>query len=483
MTVVRLSLLVGSALLALGACAPKAPPPVTPEPTADFGNNPYCPNGVLLCSALPGEQIPVPQGCASFDQQCSRDFQSWQNFVSLNWPGKILPSPGLGIPIVVPDSSASVGGAGDRVWELWMDPDSVFLPGAVEPTWAPGGSAPVNCGRPLAAGAKGLLGRLAKAAISFDLERDAFFTATIGQPLIDQNLNFVVFEIRMNQQEVGWVTDNRLYQRETVRDLKTTLNLPGDAIETKAAWRILPANMPEAQKNRYYRRMATIVLDPSHVQGATGPAPVCLERELGLIGLHIRHQGLWSTFEQVDNVTASVPGITPTLYNPTCSTCATNVPPKDPSGNPIPPANYKWSLTGPSAQLYRNFPNVPAQITYAPGQGEYINSNLNIFWQRKVLIGTVWANYRLITTNWIEELSSQPVPALNTSLEPFVPPVTTLPQACIDCHKAFATVGKAGVGQTFLPFRACPVHAKPGEKLPPNCLIGGFETLAAGAVR
>lgn len=472
----RRSLLALAGLLALTACAPKqAEPPAAPTP--GFSTNPYCPAGVLLCSALPTEQILLPPGCASSDQQCARDFWSWQNFVSLNWPGKIVDAP-EGVQIVEPDPSASAGGPGSRVWELWMDPDSVFLPGAVKPSWQPGQQPPTPCNQPGASG-RTLTGRLAKATVSFvDLDPDSFFTATVNQPLLDQSMNFVVFEIRMNQEEVGWVVDNSLYQQETVLGLTQSLTLPTPAIESKAAWRILPADMPEAQKNRYYRQMANIVLDPDHVEGG-GSGPVCLSRELGLIGLHIRHNGLWSTFEQVDNVTASS-GITPTLFNPACPSCPTNLPPTDKSGKPIPSDDYKWSLTGPSASLYQGFPNVPAQITRAPGQDQFIDVPLNHFFQSQVLTGTVWSNYMLITTNWIElPPVSQPIPTLNTSLEPFIPSVPSLPQACINCHELAVNSHKAALGQSFLPFRACPEKPRLGQTLPPNCLPGEVDTLAS----
>lgn len=479
MDVARVRSCLACVLLVAAACGGKrdglgASPP---RATAGFGNNPYCAAGQLLCPTVPGDEILLPQGCQDFDQQCARDFQSWQIFAALSWPGKIVPTPG-GVSVVEADPAAKVGDGGDRVWELWMDPDAVFLPGAVKPQWTPGQGAPVKC--PQGATGKAMVGRLAKASVAFDLDPDDFFTATVEQPLIDQDLNYVVFEIRLNQAEVGWVVDNTLYQREVVDGLTRNLVLPSDAIETKAAWRILPDDMPEAQKARYYRQRATIVLDAAHVEGGGSGGPVCIQRELGLIGLHIRHASLWSTFEQIDNVDAHG-DVPPTLNDPGCQTCATNVAPTDKSGKPIPSADYKWRLEGPSAGALQGFPNVPAQITLAPGQAEFINAALNTWWQETVLAGTVWANYRLITTNWIENESSQPRPSLNTSLEPFLPSNPSLPNACIDCHKFAQNGNKAELGLSFMPFRACPAKPQPAQKLPANCLLGGINTLARHA--
>ncbi|HET9765911.1 MAG TPA: hypothetical protein VFS60_03630 [Thermoanaerobaculia bacterium] len=453
-----------------GATAPTPTPGVTAVP-AGFSTNPYCTTGVL-CSTLPQDILPTP-GCDMANQQCSRDFWSWQTFVSLNWPGTVT-----GDKVVRPDPRLPVSGPGNRVWELWMDPDSVFLPNAVTPVWTPDQSLPHPC----AAGSSGraIVGRLAKASVALGkVDPNNFFEATIHQPLIDQNLEFVLFEIRMSQKEVEWVVTNNLYQQEAVNALKTSLQFPDDAIEAKAAWRILPASMPAAQKARYYREAATIILDPQHVEGG-GTGPVCISRELGLVGLHIRsgRNGFWSTFEQIDNVTANGPGFQPTFNNPACPTCKVNFPPTYPGGRPIFSDEYKWKLNGPSAGLYKGFPNVPAQIARAPHQDEYINKVLNAWWQQSVLKGTVWANYMLITTNWIELASSQPSPALNTALEPYIPRATQFPQTCIECHRMAKNGNNAALGESFMPFRACPKKPMPGQTLPPNCVLGAVDTLA-----
>jgi hypothetical protein len=140
---------------------PESPPTATP---AGFSTNPYCPPGQVLCSTLPGDDILVPPGCLSSDQQCSRDFWSWQGFVSLNWPGRIVNAP-EGVQIVEPDTRKTPGDGGRRVWELWMDPDAVFLPKAVKPQWIPGKSPPLPCNP---GEGRALVGRLAKASVAFD---------------------------------------------------------------------------------------------------------------------------------------------------------------------------------------------------------------------------------------------------------------------------------------------------------------------------
>ncbi|MEO1085367.1 MAG: hypothetical protein AAFY88_14100, partial [Acidobacteriota bacterium] len=174
-TSLRLCHLAGAALLlalTLAGCQPAGDDPASETPpaaggdvAATFGTNPYCPDGTPLCSALPGQTIKTPEGCLESDQQCARDFYSWQGFVSLNWPGTVDGSS------VQPDPSANPGGPGDRVWEMWMDPNAVFLPNAEKPTWTPEAGPPsVTCASD---DARAVIGRTAKASVAFqDLETD-----------------------------------------------------------------------------------------------------------------------------------------------------------------------------------------------------------------------------------------------------------------------------------------------------------------------
>ncbi|HZN04671.1 MAG TPA: hypothetical protein VFD06_13895, partial [Candidatus Polarisedimenticolia bacterium] len=72
-----------------------------------------------------------------------------------------------------------------------------------------------------------------------------------------------------------------------------------------------------------------------------------------------------------------------------------------------------------------------------------------------------------------------PIPALNTALEPYIPAIKTFPQACIECHKLALNNNGAALGESFLPFRACPEKPQPGQQLPANCTPGKVNTLAA----
>ena len=83
-------------------------------------------------------------------------------------------------------------------------------------------------------------------------------------------------------------------------------DLPVGSIAVKAAWRPLNAADTPAVRARYY-----VVADANIVDVAKTLAAghvVCSKSDVALVGLHIvirtkdRPQGLWSTFEHVDNV-------------------------------------------------------------------------------------------------------------------------------------------------------------------------------------
>src|SRR4029077_9459797 len=73
-----------------------------------------------------------------------------------------------------------------------------------------------------------------------------------------------------------------------------------------AAWRLLTAADTPAARSRYYVVENANVVDVRKTLAAT--RVVCSKSDIALVGLHIvirtkdRPQGLWSTFEHVDNV-------------------------------------------------------------------------------------------------------------------------------------------------------------------------------------
>ena len=82
--------------------------------------------------------------------------------------------------------------------------------------------------------------------------------------------------------------------------------LPVGSIAVKAAWRLLTAADTPAVRARYYVVENADVVDVAKTLAAG--RVVCSKSDVALVGLHIvirtkyRPQGLWSTFEHVDNV-------------------------------------------------------------------------------------------------------------------------------------------------------------------------------------
>ncbi len=162
----------------------------------------------------------------------------------------------------------------------------------------------------------------------------------------------------------------------------------------------------------------------------------------GLVGLHIvtrtvsAPQWIWATFEHVDNA----PDVGETKLAPHYNF-------NDPTA-PQPAAGFGYQP--PLGQQPVANPT-PTQITQVLN-----NTNINSPWtaclnatMQAELKGTVWANYRLVTTQW-------PTPG-SPNGQPFIPAnltnstMETYTQkfgSCMGCHTAAQTSGTMSNGQT-----------------------------------
>jgi hypothetical protein len=207
------------------------------------------------------------------------------------------------------------------------------------------------------------------------------------------------------------------------------------ALEVKAAWRVLDPANDKAIIPRYYTQTGYFLQQ----DGTTCQGPALF----GLIGLHILRltpttpaTWFWSTFEQVDNVTAPPGGAPATLAaantpNGSC-TSQYNIAPSVPGGN-IP-----WTGT--------NTPVNVCQVTNIASTVQQINTT----WQGN-LAGTVWVNYQLIDTinpsvpggpAYPIHISATTVNTnimANTTMETYLQGIGAgKGQSCMDCH-SFAT--------------------------------------------
>jgi hypothetical protein len=170
-------------------------------------------------------------------------------------------------------------------------------------------------------------------------------TEAFGGPLVDQNGNWVRFQMRVNHEEFDYIYKNGLYSLDdqisfSHRPDNNHVELPLNegsskhgAMEIKLAWKELGTG---DDPNRFFtRKLSAQVSEPLGPDGKPAKPRKFLA---GLVGMHIamRTQSspewIWATFEQIDNVPdPDHPVAHPSFYNPH--------PSKPLPENQLPPAN------------------------------------------------------------------------------------------------------------------------------------------------
>ncbi|MEM7186279.1 MAG: hypothetical protein AAF466_06440 [Bacteroidota bacterium] len=311
-------------------------------------------------------------------KQVQADIYSWQSFIALNWPANMA-----NCTADTTDGTSILSGKGPVVWETYLTSDQVFVPeGSTPDAWCTSDLSrhPEKVqALALKTGVKRILHTTAKSPHSLD--------QASGGPLVDQNGRFVRYEVRMNQDEYNYIMRDTLWSKKGQQSFigqGKTVDFPSGnnsgvegAIEIKAAWKVIGEG---DDPSRFYTIQA-IVYNDNELDPSPGPNPVTL----GLVGLHIAHKindqknWVWSTFEQIDNLTKS-------FNNPACDTCAVN--------QPLPGQNQKEldSLGNPNYN--------PTQVTRVNAINDKAVDSLNTVYQKK-LEGSLWANYKLISTQWL----------------------------------------------------------------------------------
>ena len=419
--------------------------------TAESSGN-FCDSTVSdnLCSVIPIDvhevfSIGYLSNLDSAAQQPIDTF-SWKTFVALNWPAD---SAGHPIGTSIGDSPNA-----PRVWEHYKDPAEIF-------------------GHPV----QGLVLRLGSAkqsgqkffymdskaphpllsANTVDLRKLNGFKEADGHPLIDRNLNFVLYEIKMNPIESKFVVDSNLNTYQGIYKYasgnKNAINLPASdvttknvgSMEIKASWRLLVPALGD-DTTRYYCRKATIYIDSAHTRNHQ---PLILTNvQVGLVGMHIirktnklAQKELWSTFEHVDNVPDNLQeaqdnGKRWSFYNDSCLNCMPNDTPVTLAGDngqyiweTKMPYAHKYGVKAPSQAITDSFGTQAVRVYPIYKYTEMINK----VWQAK-LQGTVWANYRLIGSQWFKSTGpnspTAPNNLANTTLETYI----QVDASCIGCH-------------------------------------------------
>jgi hypothetical protein len=446
-----LALLIQAGLTAAWA---QTPPPLTcsnadPPPGLSFP---------AVSPTLPFDAT-FPSGSDETTDQVQQAFDifSWASFVALNWPSN--PD---GTPMDGPITSNPTA---PRVWEAYIDATGVFkAQGAPPDPWG-GTNAFLASVAPnheqgqkvLFASSKDVLGEVFQAG---------FGTQQLP-PIADLNGEYVFYEIHLNKIEYDYIVSKTLYSQDgqtaflKANPISFTQGSNSTesygAIEVKAAWKLLG---PGDDPTQFYTVVATLI-DP--VTGDQIP-----DMTMGLVGLHIitwtssaspgtgsPSQGVWSTFEHVANAPDAPP------------------PPFD-AGAPVEPlaGNY-FNFNNPTeSQPPNGYLNKPTNNTPVPNpQPTQItrvvnNVCINGAWTQALnakmqaeLAGTVWANYRLVTTQW--PAGSGPAPQgcaafgvfcpgnlTNTTMETYVQNVK-FSGSCMNCHNSAQTAGTPQASANF----------------------------------
>ncbi|HZP65758.1 MAG TPA: hypothetical protein VFB32_05565 [Rudaea sp.] len=417
---------VASILFSLSSDA--APAAATPAYLGDFPNfNPK------LSTELPGDVDTALQKKLDGEKRFAQeqrlfDLWSWQAFIALNWPtnnaGQFAPQP-------------SDTAFGPPKWTTWYESTAIFRQD---------GGVPAPCGKPPAARALSLT-REANLPVARDLKpftvpqafdkrrtrllgnisavgetSPATPAAAKGQkpealedilqaftaPLIDQNGNYVFYEIEIDPNEVGYICAHKLYNINgqvafTGGNPNTKADLPSgvdtqDASgswELKFAWRIL---IKGDDRSRYLTSAAIVPPVNGKCPDGTAPQRDQCDVEVGLVGMHIGHktasspQWIWATFEQVDNLSVdnvAHPALKPSFFDPNCPICLPDEPPAQLS-------NGNWASTPPT-QVWRAIP-IPADKVALNGEAEAALGKA----------GSALAYYQLVDTQWPTEPTKPP---------------------------------------------------------------------------
>jgi hypothetical protein len=413
-----------------------------------------CP-GSTCASSITAAQATVPADACPLhgENQNAVDIFSWNEFVAFNWPAT---------PTCEPDTTKSIldikrGNQGPVVWQTQMSSDDLFVaPGASPAAWCKGKSIaalfarqPISLSHTAQTAAPPQALRHLQSVISQPTDVEA-----VGGVVTDQSGRWLRYERLTNQPEYNAIVSNKWYQLSVLNSIPS-LTLPIGSIEFKSAWKILTPD--EIAGGRYYTTQATVYNTPG---GA--PSPGANPVTLGLVGLHIISKTqsqpgfFWSTFEQVDNDRVFIDPAKGGPYN--TQTADTPYTELDQNGKPI---------------------NAPVQIKRTNKIAA--NPALNVYYQ-DLLAGSVFAHYRLISTQWQTGGAPQGTPpdvanivietyvqdaatklsavrALPASLFPTLPPGhpavgavgTTPPSGCLGCHiDATTASGNTVTDHSFL---------------------------------
>jgi hypothetical protein len=339
------------------------------------------------------------------------DLDAWQMFVALAWPtnNQGQPAPSL------TDTAF-----GPPHWTLWNNSSAIFqTDGATPAACASGHSRALALTRDLSKPvSRGLRAFSVQATAGADPRKTRFLgvISAVGElnvarlndikqaftgPLIDQNGEFVYYEIAIDPNEVGYLCDNKLYNingQVAFSQGGGKVDMPvgepdkdwSGSYEIKFAWKVLKPGKDDF--SRFFTSPAVI-----YDQGADGK-PVERQVTVGLVGMHIGHksqtspQWIWATFEQVDNLAVdnvAHPNLSPSFFDANCPICAVDLQPQSVNG----------AYPRVPTQVWRSIPIPPDKVA--------LNDQAEAAFAK---MGSVWQYYELIDTQWPTSPKTPPSP-------------------------------------------------------------------------
>jgi hypothetical protein len=337
---------------------------------------------------IPADSDPFPQ----------LDNFAWRAFIALNWPS-LTDADHRGMP----DRAKAFGDPGPRVWETYKSRYELFQAGSDGAPVAPPRWATYDALNPCGARVDGRAKTLASFTPFMDFNQPIFIHGVSGSPLVAQNGTYTRYETRLNETEYSALSSSGWSQSLNLPDRDHPAQVPAGSIAVKAAWRILTEADTPAIRSRYYVVKGANVVDAAKTIAAGHV--VCSKADIALVGLHIvirtkrRPQGLWSTFEHVDNVPPVGVG---TARGPDARDAHVPYSYFDPTK----PQLGLWPSLGSSETLPASLAN-PPEIAPTPMQVvrryPIHPSTMEInrtYWSLPGIKGTIWEHYMLVANQW-----------------------------------------------------------------------------------
>lgn len=393
----------------------------------------------------------VPSLRADVDAFPAVDTFAWRAFIALNWPSLTDPT-----HRGVPDRAKTLGDPGSRVWETFKARYELFQVGSDGRPIAPQPWATYDAVNPCGADVDGRAKTLATFEPFMDFNQFGSSPGVAANPLVAQNRTYTRYETRLNEPQYLALALSGWSQGKNLPDQDHPARLPAGSIAIKAAWRLLTTADTPAVRARYYVVKNANVVDVAKTLAAR--RVVCSKNDVALVGLHIvirtplRPQGLWATFEHVDNVPPARAG-EPDARN-------ANV-----------PYSY-FDASKPKLGLWPKFGSPgtfpvsidqPPKINPEPMQVVRQNpihlstmAMNRTYWALPGIKGTVWEHYMLVAIQW--PTRAQPIDPhndgayfpegrkenlVNTTIETYFQDPRS---SCMSCHQGFNALGRDFVG-------------------------------------